>query len=66
MNLADRDYDREDAKKRWRAAMGIRRPSRGRRAITIIVLVLIGGCVIAQPDLERMLAELVGYLASLG
>ncbi|GBR20142.1 MULTISPECIES: hypothetical protein [Asaia] len=64
MNLADREHDREEAKKRWRSAMGIRKPSRLRKTLmTASVVVIVVGILTAIGP-NHLLDDLSWYLAS--
>lgn len=65
MNLADRDYDREEAKARWRAAMGIRRPSRVRKGMVLVTLVLAACGALATAGPEHVLHGIARFLSDL-
>ncbi|WP_336764082.1 hypothetical protein [Asaia sp. VD9] len=64
MNLADREHDREEAKKRWRSAMGIRQPSRLKKTLIPAIVVVIIGSILTSIGPSHLLEALLGYLAS--
>lgn len=64
MNLADREHDREEAKKRWRSAMGIPQPSRLRKTFMTATAVVIVGGILTAIGPNHLLDDLFGYLAS--
>jgi|GEM_PF-4029377 len=64
MNLADREHDREEAKKRWRSSMGIRDHSRLRNTLIPATVIVIVGGILTAIGPSHLLDVLIRYLAS--